>query len=478
IALVDRDMKLLMINEAGAARFKRTPEEMAGKDISQFLRGSSGEGSLARFKSVVETGKIVDFEDDRNNKVFYTKVYPVFDESGDVKWIAITGEDITYRKRIEQELLRTQKIESIGILAGGIAHDYNNFLTAMMSNISLAMLGMEPGSDARVALEDAEKAARRARDLTMQLLTFAKGGSPVKKICRIEDILTESVSLGLRGSNIRPEYVIPANTWNVRVDQGQMSQVFNNLTINAKQAMPSGGKLLVSAENVTIDGSGPPDMEPGRYVRVLFIDEGIGIPPQYISRVFDPYFSTKQEGSGLGLATSFSIIKQHGGRISIESEPGTGTEVQLYIPATDEAVSEEPGVSERLFNGTGRVLVMDDLPEIHKVAEKILARLGLESEFAFEGREAIEKYKASMEKGRPFDLVIMDLTVPGGLGGKEAVESLLILDPGAKVIVSSGYSSDPIMADFQRYGFAGVISKPYTVKSVSDVIRTILADEE
>nr|HID60014.1 response regulator [Desulfobacterales bacterium] len=400
---------------------------------------------------------------------------PVRDGRGGITGVVLVFRDITVRKRMEEELLKSQKLESVGILAGGIAHDFNNILMAILGNISMAKVFAKPGDKVFERLSEAEKASLRARDLTQQLLTFSRGGRPVKKQVSISELIQDSVSFALAGSDVGCEFSLPDNLWPVEVDDGQISQVINNLVINADQAMPEGGIIKVRGENITVDKDHPLPVKEGRYVKVSIEDQGIGIPKEHLSKVFDPYFTTKQKGSGLGLATSYSILKNHGGYISVESELNVGTIFHIYLPALREGLIPEKEVEEEVpIAGRGRVLVMDDEDIVREVAGDMLTQLGYEVESAKDGVEAIELYKKAMEAGKSYDVVILDLTVPGGMGGKEAIQRLLEIDPEVKGVVSSGYSNDPIMAEFRRYGFTGVVAKPYRIKDLSEVLARIV----
>ena len=383
-------------------------------------------------------------------------------------------EDITYRKRMEQDLLRAQKLESLGILAGGIAHDFNNMLTAIVGQISATRMKLASTDPLGARLEEIEKATLHARTLTQQLLTFSKGGAPVKMALSLERLAGESVNLVLSGTSVTHSLSCDERLWAVDADEGQMSQAFSNLLINACQAMPGGGTIAIRMENVAIDRAGDPPLDAGHYVKLTFADEGVGIQPEHLPRIFDPYFTTKEGGSGLGLAVSYSIIRNHGGHIRVESAPGRGTTATVYLPASTRTVDARPTDPDELVRGSGRVLFMDDEEMIRMVSGEILGTLGYEVEFAKEGREAVALYRQAREQGRPFDVVIMDLTIAGGMGGKEAIRLLREYDPGVKAIVSSGYSNDPIMARFQDHGFLDVIIKPYKSSELSAKLHRIL----
>jgi len=384
--------------------------------------------------------------------------------------------DITERKRMEEELLRARKLESVGTLAGGIAHDFNNILTTILGNVTLARMQVPPDGELFEMLSEAETASLRARTLTRQLLTFAKGGAPVKETASIKDILKESPSFALRGSKSRCELSIPKDLWPAEVDVGQTSQVINNIVINANQAMPEGGIIQIAAENLIIEDRHGLPVKPGRYIKISITDQGVGIAEKHLSKVFDPYFTTKHEGSGLGLATTYSIVKKHGGHITVESQPGVGTTFHIYLPASDKAVSEKEEV--KLITGKGRILLMDDEASLRNTAGRMLKNLGYESEFAKDGAEAIQLYKAAKKSEKPYDAVILDLTIPGGMGGKDAVKKLLEIDPEVKAIVFSGYSDDPVLSNFQEYGFKGMMPKPFESRSLGKVLHEVLKGEK
>jgi len=385
--------------------------------------------------------------------------------------VLVVIRDVTRRKRMEEELLKVQKLESIGILAGGIAHDFNNILTATLGNISLARMYEDPADKDRRLIE-AERASMQARDLTQQLLTFSRGGAPVLQNTSITELIKDCASFVLRGSNVRCDLSIPDDLWPVRVDEGQISQVINNIVINADQAMPEGGIIKVCAENMAIGMEHALPLKNGEYIRISIADQGIGIKEEYLRKIFDPFFTTKQKGNGLGLATSYSIVKNHSGHITVESEMGIGTTFRIYLPACpEEVLTDREEVKVKLVMGEGKVLVMDDEKRIRDLAEEMLSSLGYSITTAVDGSEAVEIYQEAMESGTPFGAVIMDLTVPGGMGGKEAIRKLIEVDPEVRAIVSSGYSNDPIMSDFREYGFSGFIAKPYRVGELSAALH-------
>jgi PAS domain S-box-containing protein len=402
---------------------------------------------------------------------------PIRDRDGVIIGVVLVFRDVTEKRRLEEEVIKAEKLQSVGILAGGLAHDFNNLLTSIVGNISMARKHIDTRSKAHERLTEAETASRRATDLTYQLLTFARGGAPVRTAASIADIIRESSSFALSGTKVAPEFAIAGDIFNVDVDPGQMSQVFNNLIINAVQAMPGGGTIRFKAENKIIQEKEISTLPGGACVHVSVHDTGAGIAPEHLFRIFEPYFTTKEKGSGLGLASVYSIIKRHEGHISVESKPGRGTTFDIYLPASLQPAADHEAEEEMIAGGQGKVLLMDDEKSIRDVAGEILKELGYRVEFARGGAEAIELYKKALALNDPYAAVIMDLTVPGGMGGKEAIEKLLAIDPHIKAIVSSGYSNDPILSDFSRYGFSGVITKPYSLGSFSKSLQKVIKKE-
>ncbi|MFH1118172.1 MAG: ATP-binding protein [Pseudomonadota bacterium] len=382
--------------------------------------------------------------------------------------------DISEKRKAEKDVMRTQNLESLGLLAGGIAHDFNNLLTGIMGNLSLALEYLNPGQRAYPRIEAAAAASYRAAKLTHQLLTFSQGGAPAKKTSSIEELLKDSAAFALRGSKALCRFSIPEDLWHVDMDVGQIHQVINNLVVNAIQAMPDGGTIQVEAENMTVGKTDGLPLKDGRYVRIGVRDTGIGIPGEYLQKIFDPYFTTKETGTGLGLATSYSIVRKHGGTMTVQSEVGVGSSFHFYLPASGRMPEVLEQTDEGDLSGSGFILVMDDDDLIRDLAGELLTMLGYETAFAKDGDEALSVYEKALTSGRPFDAIIMDLTIPGGMGGRETITKLKAMDPHAKAIVSSGYSNDPIMAEYEKYGFAGVLPKPYDVNEVSKLLRRIV----
>lgn len=384
--------------------------------------------------------------------------------------------DVTAKRRVEEELARIERLESLGIVAGGIAHDFNNILTAILGNISLGKLFASHPEKLMEKLGEAEKACLQAQGLTQQLLTFAKGGTPIKKLASIRAIVHDSCQFAVRGSNVKCEYSLPDELWPAEIDEGQIGQVINNLIINADQAMPQGGVIRVAAENVVIASKRGLPLKEGPYLKVTIQDQGVGIPHEILPRIFDPYFTTKRKGSGLGLATSFSITKNHDGLITAESEVGRGSTFSVYLPACPHSEVKRHDAGHELVGGSGAILLMDDEEPVRELASEALTLLGYDVTAASDGTQALELYEQALKSARPFDLVILDLTVPGGLGGLQTIERLREMDPQVKAIVSSGYSNDPVMSDFARHGFKGVVAKPYSARELGEVVRRVIAE--
>ena len=403
---------------------------------------------------------------------------PIHNKGGKIKAAIETLQDITTLKQYEEEVLKLQKLESIGLLAGGLAHDFNNLLTAILGNISLAKINSDPSGSAFEILTEAEKASLRARDLTNQLITFSKGGSPIRKTVSIAGLLTDCTLFMLSGSNIKSEFSISDDLWPVEIDEGQISRVIHNIVVNAVQAMPDGGIVFVFAGNRVIDHESSLPLQYGKYVQIAIMDHGTGINNEFLSKIFDPYFTTKPTGSGFGLAIAYSIIRRHNGIISVKSEPDTGTTFYIYLPASEKELVIESKTEKKQIKGTGKILVMDDEEMVRSIAERILCNSGYKVGFAKNGAEAIDLFKKAEESGECFDVVIMDLTIPGGMGGKKAIKILKELYPDIKAIVSSGYSNDPIMVDFKKYGFCGVLVKPYKMSELINTIQKVITGKE
>ena len=402
---------------------------------------------------------------------------PIRDRDDQVIGVVFVFHDTTEEHKMREQVFKTKKLESIGVLAGGIAHDFNNILTGMLGNISLAKLYVDQEGQALPLLESAEQASFRARKLTQQLLTFSKGGEPIRENASLPQIIKETAEFALSGSSVKCTYSFANDLSGAFIDKGQISQVIQNLILNSIQAMPGGGTIDLSCENLRVAPDSQLPLTRGEYVMMTIRDTGVGIQPENVSRVFDPYYSTKQQGSGLGLAICHSIILKHDGYITVQSSPGKGTCFTVYLPATREEAKESSEKKNTFEPGSGTVMVMDDEKIIRAVSRSMLENGGYTAITVKDGEEALARYQQQMETGEPVDLVIMDLTIPGGMGGKVAVAKLLEIDPAAKVIVSSGYSNDPVVADYAAYGFTASVSKPYSLKELLETVQQVLDND-
>jgi len=414
----------------------------------------------------------------KNGQTYWeaASIAPLFDSEGCISHFVTIREDITKKRKRQDEMDRIQKLESLGVLAGGIAHDFNNILTGILGNISFARNLVNETDQLKVLLDEAERASYRAAQLTRQLLTFARGGKPVKKQVSVRHLVDEALSLALSGSSVQGVVRISQSIHAIEVDAGQIQQAFNNILINAVQAMAEGGTVTVEAENVRLDQGHELGVEPGSYVRISFADEGRGIPARNQKKIFDPYFSTKPGGSGLGLASTHSIITKHGGHIGVESSPGSGTNFICHLPSTGEVFSGSADTPKDGINpdgAGGAVLVMDDESVVRQVTGNMLQSLGYRVTTCINGEQAIDCFKRAKETAAPYLAVIMDLTVIGGMGGKEAAQHILALDPRAQLVVSSGYFDDPVLADYKEYGFCAVMPKPYKVSDLAELMNSL-----
>lgn len=478
--------EIILMNRAAESLTGWPQDEAMGKSLTtifNLIKTKTRDGGQIVVENILKTGGVFGFDDqtsllsrDGVERIVAVSGTPLFNPTNKVIGVVLVFRDITDSRRMEEELVKAQKLESLGVLAGGIAHDFNNLLTAIVGNVSLAKTHSKGQDNILKRLGEAERASLRAKDLTHQLLTFSKGGAPVKKTSSIPDLLRDSIWFALSGSNVRCDLSIPGDLWSVEVDEGQISQVIHNLIINANEAMPHGGVIKVYAHNFSagVEQKLGPALTGRRYVRLSVEDQGVGIPQENIGKVFDPYFTTKQKGSGLGLASCYSILKNHGGFVTVNSEVGNGTVFHVYLPAASNAKSIPKQISEGPIAGKGSVLVMDDEEILRNFVAELLNYLGYEVQLACDGLETIELYGKAKEVGRPFDCVLMDLTIPGAMGGKEAIQKLLEIDPNVTAIVSSGYSDDPVMADYERHGFRGVVAKPYDAAQLSEVLHKVL----
>jgi PAS domain S-box-containing protein len=474
IYVVNSDGSVEYVNDAMAAIAGTSADELSKTNIFS-VDTYSAFGLNAKVRALFDenkpfwiTGVKIDSYYAQKPAIVNYRGILIQEEAG--KKALIFVEDITDKLRLEEELMKAHKLESVGVLAGGIAHDFNNILSIILSNVSFARIHAFDDPALRDPLLDAEKATRRARDLTQQLLVFSRGGMPVKKVVNIDAVIMETANFALQGSRSRAEFDIKPNLWPVEVDVGQINQVIQNLVINADQAMPQGGIVKISAVNVDIKQEQSIPLTSGHYVKVSVKDSGIGIPPEHLQKIFDPYFTTKQMGSGLGLAIAYSIIKKHNGLITVDSKLGEGAKFDVYLPACERVPDEVAALGGAVFSGHGSILIMDDEEYVRSVLSRSLVSLGYEVTASSNGDEALNLYSKAAAAGKTFDLVVLDLTVPGGMGGLKALEELKKINPFVKAVVSSGYSNDPAMSDYAKYGFIDVLAKPYDVKTLSETI--------
>ena len=480
VVILDPDENFTFANPAAYSIFGSKDGKLIGRNLREFLNNNQvrviTNQTALRLKNMTSSHEMEFIRKDGEKRFLHVTATPLLENDGSVKNILGVFRDITENRRVEDELAKKEKLESIGLLAGGIAHDFNNFLTAILGNISMIKGNFSEVEDSYRILEDAEKATLQAQNLTRQLLTFSKGGIPVKEILPIAETLLETIRFTLSGSNVRFEYELPDDLKPVKFDKGQIGQVFQNIIINANQAMPNGGIIRLSAENIVIDENYTLALSAGGYVKIRVKDNGPGISEENRKRIFDPFFTTKETGSGLGLTTAYSIIKKHDGFIDVDSSPGSGTTFTIYLPATEEIPVPQIRESRSVYTGFGRILVVDDEKFIRDMLERMLTKSGYDVSCAPEGSIAVEMYKNSLKSESPFDLVVVDLTIPGGMGGKDIIIKLREINPEVKAIVSSGYSNDPIMADFENYGFVGRIAKPHKTNELYRVIQNVLDD--
>ncbi len=485
VIVTDVEGTITLLNKVAEQHTGWTASEAVHKPLTEvfhIVNEKTGERCVNPVEKVIESGAIWELANhtalikkDGTEIVIEDSAAPIRDRESRTIGIVLVFRDATEKRKREEEQVKVEKLQSLGVLAGGLAHDFNNLLTAVLGNISMAKMYVDGRSKAYGRLVEAESASRRATELTYQLLTFSKGGAPVKSTTSIVNIIREAVSLCLHGTNVAARFNIAEHVRPVNVDNSQMSQVFNNLIINSTHAMPNGGVITVTVENIVLQDRAIAALRAGVYVKITIRDEGTGIPDEHLTKIFDPYFTTKQQGSGLGLASVYSIIKKHDGHITVASKPGQGAAFHVYLPASQSVSTVQPAAPAcPVVAGQGRILIMDDEQLVRDVSGEMLKELGYGVDFARNGAQAVEMYQQAQEAKTPFHVVIMDLTIQGGMGGKDAIVHLLAFDPDVKAIVASGYSNDPVMAEYKKFGFKAVIIKPYTIDVFSKTLREVL----
>jgi PAS domain S-box-containing protein len=452
-----------------------SPNHIIGKTVTEVLPGIETDPAdwIRIFGKVGLTGKPILVEEFSET---LSRWYQIFAYSPKKGFFSVFFSDITEQKMADIEKLRVQKLESIGILAGGLAHDFNNILMGILGNVNLLQDSkLKFDSETQEIIEDIITATKRATDITTQLLTFAKGGEPIKKAEKIRSLIEFSIKQVMSGSKSPCEIIEEEKIPPVLVDAGQIQQVINNILINADQAMETGGivKVTLSVANI-IEENNALQLIPGQFVKVSIKDQGKGIPKEVQDKIFNPYFSTKKKGMGLGLATAFSIIKRHKGKMCFYSEEEKGTTFNIYLPrANTKSSTQDPNI-DSVLTKHGRLLILEDDPTVQNTITKMLTKLEQEFVLVDDGKRILDNYKAAQFTNNPFDLVILDLTIPGGLGGKQTISELLKIEPDIKAIVSSGYSTDPIMANYESYGFKDVLIKPYTLNQIKKILQVYL----
>lgn len=487
VITTDADGKVVLINRAGEELIGRSQEESAGRPLEEIFRlvhettgepleiplskvllGENGAASENQAILISRDGDCIPVEEGAS---------PLRDKDSRIIGMVLVFRDRSDRIRLESEIQRGQKLESLGELAGGLAHDFNNFLMGINLKVSTAELKARHDPDLRELLKSAQDSIQRARGITQQLLTFARGGEPVKTVLDFRPFLKEAVKFAIHGSRVVAHFRLNEGLWPIEIDQGQMNQVLNNLVINAVQAMPKGGELKVNARNIIVDGNNPHyQLAHGPYVEVAVQDNGVGIPENIIDNIFDPYFTTRSQGSGLGLFSCYSIVDKHGGWMTVESEVDQGSTFTFYLPASRKNVVEASSAGE-VVAGTGHILVVDDEETIRSGMEELLEVLDYQVRTAPDGEEGLALYHHYLEIGEPFDLVILDLTIPGAMAGEEIAWRLREITPDLKMIVASGYSTDPIMAHYRDYGFQGVLVKPFSAEELSQILVQLLGSD-
>lgn len=483
IVMIGLDGKVNLANAAAAKLHGYTDAESMVNIHVADLCDNDGRGVMERFQQqvmregVVQASRVELRRRDGSTFPAEMSISPIHDSDGEVAAFVGMAENISDQLRHQEELSKSAKLESVGVLAGGIAHDFNNILTAIIGNISFARLEANPDSEIARCLDEAEAASQRAAQLTNQLLTFARGGAPALEATSITDIISESARFALRGTGIKSDFQIQNKIPAVNADAGQISQVINNLMINASQAMAGSGTITISVESVTIQDHESLSLEPGDYVRTTIADEGAGISEEHLGKIFDPYFTTKEKGSGLGLASTYSIIKRHRGHITVDSTVGAGTTFNIYLPVAAAQPDHPAATTESiaLHSGKGRILVVDDEKAIRAMARAVLNSVGFEVELAENGDVALKMYRQALAARSHYDVVIIDLTMPGGISGKELIGKLLDIDPEVRAIVASGYSNDEVIASYREFGFTGRIAKPFTAGNLSQVVQDAIS---
>lgn len=492
VITTDSEGKIILLNRVAETITEWIQDEAVGKKLEDILTLDPRTPVSIKekiYEIAQEKGKDLSIEDDltiksKNNreKIINASSSQICDKENKVIGAVIVFRDITEQQKLKDELLKGQKLESLETLAGGIAHDFNNMLTGIIGNVSLSRMYVDSEDKIYKRLSEAERECFRAADLTKQLINFAEGIPPNKKIASITELVDESVSFVLTGSKVKSSFKSSEDIWLVEVDERQVMQAIYDIVLNCLQAMPKGGNIKTSVQNVTVKQNVNNVVEDGEYVKIVIEDTGTGISEGNLSKIYDPYFTTKDGHAGLGLSNTYTTIKSHKGFIKIDSKEGEGTKVSMYLPASKDVIPLQEEVAHQISDALdegqrGKILVMDDDDVIREIAGAILSYIGYDVAFASDGKEAIDLYMRAKEHGEKYDVVIMDLTIPGGMGAEDAIKKLIEIDPEIKAIVSSGYSNAPIISDFLKYGFRGAVTKPFRIEELTKTVKDVLIDK-
>ncbi len=487
VIATDTHRVILVMNAVAESLTECVAEEVIGSYLAESLvvidsrTSARTDDPVAR---VLSTEKVVDFPDylllvarSGVQRAVSLTASPIRHHDGGILGVVLVLRDVTEKNRLVEQTQRAERLDAIGILAGGIAHDFNNLLGGIFGYVSLAREQAIVKSPQAATLDEALQIFERARDLTRQLLTFAKGGAPVRSVIDLRKLLNDCTRFALSGSNVASQLHLPTELPNVAADANQIWRVIDNLVRNAVQAMPRGGTLTVTGDAVRINADDLLQLAAGAYVRICVEDNGPGIAADLLPRIFDPFFTTKEQGSGLGLATAYSVVKRHDGHISVKSQLGVGTTFTIYLPVASSAVrSLSPVPTKAKHRGSGRALVLDDEAYLGRLFMRLLGGMGYEVTVVSDGREAIAAVDTAIAEERPFRFALLDLTIPGGMGGKDAVTEIRLKCPNIVAIAASGYSADPIMAYPEQYGFDASLEKPFGKPELEALLSALITE--
>jgi PAS domain S-box-containing protein len=485
VVTTDTQGRIMLLNGAAESLTGWTSREAAGKPVAEILRihderdptkSPDFKDMVIRQVVIVHSERCLMTPRSGPNVTIALGAAPIRGNDGTVHGMVMVMRDITEKIRQENEALKIRKLESIGAIAGGIAHDFNNTLTGIITNLFVAKMQLDTGSETFELITEAEKAAFKASALTRQLLTFSSEGEPIKMVASIKAIIEDSIGFFLNDSSVGYKLSFDDDLAKVEIDRGQFDSVLQSLITNAEDAMPDGGNILIEVHNITVNPASRLPLVPGAYVKISVQDEGRGIPQEFVERIFDPFFTTKESKTGLGLSAAYAIIKKHNGHIEVVSEENKGTNVSTYLPAYVEQITQNPASVLPAADSTRakRILLMDDEDLVRNAAQKLLTRMGFEVTCCITGQEAVKEYQNAHAQGINFDAVILDLTIAGGMGGKLTIQELLKIDPHVKAIVSSGYVHDPVLTRYRDYGFQGMVAKPYTFEELNRAIFAVV----